>query len=122
LTLIAVLDANVLFPFHVRNLLLHLAVVRVYEPLWSEQIIDEARRNLLKRDRMAEDAWDRVDVLMRRHFSDAYGKGFEGLIDKFELPAENDRHVLALAVHYEADIIVTYTRKIFRLLSLRHWE
>jgi hypothetical protein len=42
----AVLDANVLFPFQLRNLLLHLAVDGLFEPLWSEQIVDECVRNL----------------------------------------------------------------------------
>ena len=30
-----------------------------------------------------------------------------------QLPDEGDRHVLALAVHYEADVIVTWNSKDF---------
>ena len=45
--LIAVLDANVLYPQWLRDMMLTLAAMGYYEPRWSSQIIDEMRRNVL---------------------------------------------------------------------------
>lgn len=45
--LIAVLDANVLYPQWLRDVMLSLAAMGYYEPRWSNQIIEEMRRNVL---------------------------------------------------------------------------
>jgi hypothetical protein len=44
---VAVLDANVLYPARVRDLLLSLAVAGHYQALWTERILDECFNNLL---------------------------------------------------------------------------
>lgn len=103
----AVLDANVLFPFQLRNLLLHLAVDGVFEPLWSEQIVDECVRNLRLRASLTEEQCAHLVGQMRAAFPEAWGAGFEGAADGLALPDEGDRHVIALAVHHEAEFIVT---------------
>ena len=41
---LAVLDANVLYPFQLRNFLLHAAVEDLFDPLWSDEIVDEFSR------------------------------------------------------------------------------
>ncbi len=43
----ALLDANTLYPDPVRDILLHLADVRLFTPKWTEQIHDEWIRSLL---------------------------------------------------------------------------
>ena len=45
---VAVLDACVLYPAPIRDLLLHLATLGLYTPKWTEIIHDEWTRNLLK--------------------------------------------------------------------------
>jgi len=45
---IALLDANVLYPAPLRDYLLHLASLGVYEPIWTAAIQDEWIRNLVK--------------------------------------------------------------------------
>lgn len=44
---IAVLDANVLYPAPVRDILLHIAAKGLYQPKWSSEIQDEWLRNLV---------------------------------------------------------------------------
>jgi len=44
----ALLDANVLYPAPLRDYLLYLAGLGVYEPVWTKAIQDEWIRNLLK--------------------------------------------------------------------------
>lgn len=44
---VAVLDANVLYPYRVRDALLWFAHTGLYRARWTDQIIDEWRRSLL---------------------------------------------------------------------------
>jgi predicted nucleic acid-binding protein len=116
---LAVLDANVLFPFQLRNFLLHLATESLYDPLWSERIVDEFARHLVAGAYVTRDQVVHLIGQMRRVFVDAWGTEYESHIDDFLLPDPDDRHVLALAVHYEAEYIVTLNRKHFPEQVLR---
>ena len=42
-----VLDANVLYPFTLRDTLLRAAAAGLFQAYWSEKILDEATRNLV---------------------------------------------------------------------------
>lgn len=48
----AVLDANVLYPAPLRDLLMRLAVTDLFAARWTERIHDEWIRNLLKTDQI----------------------------------------------------------------------
>lgn len=112
----AVLDANVLFPFSLRDTLLRLAEpapspapVPLYIPLWSERILDEMVRNLVEDGRMDQDQADRLASLMRSAFEEA-AVGEEAIV-ALEGSMTNDpgdRHVLAAAVASGADAIITF--------------
>ncbi|WP_420125121.1 PIN domain-containing protein [Longimicrobium sp.] len=115
----AVLDANVLFPFQLRNLLLHLAVDGLFEPLWSEQIVGECVRNLRLRAGLTDAQCGHLSGQMRAAFPEAWGTGYEGAADGLVLPDEGDRHVIALAVHHEAEFIITRNAKHFPPAVLR---
>ena len=43
---VAVLDANVLYPARLRDLLVRLAIAGLYRARWSERILDECFHNL----------------------------------------------------------------------------
>ena len=110
----AVLDANVLFPFQLRNLLLHLAVDGLFQPLWSEQIVDECVRNLRSNAGLTDAQCTHLVGQMRAGFPEAWSEGFDGAANRLgPLPDEGDRHVIALAVHQEAEFIVTRNLKHF---------
>ena len=104
----AVLDANTLYPFSLRDTLLRLAELELYTPLWSERILDEMRRNLVERQITDEQA-DRLAAAMRGAFEEAEVDAAE--IERLE-PAmtndPNDRHVLAAAVAAGSELIVTF--------------
>ena len=44
----AVLDANVLYPASLRDVLLHAAAAGLYRPHFTDEILEEMRRNLVK--------------------------------------------------------------------------
>ncbi len=66
----AVLDANVLYPFSLRDTLLRLAELELYTPLWSARILEEMRQALLEYGVTAERA-DRLVRRMREAFEEA---------------------------------------------------
>ena len=49
----AIIDADVLYRRHPRNLLVWHALVGLYEPHWSARILTETRSNLIERNRAA---------------------------------------------------------------------
>jgi predicted nucleic acid-binding protein len=105
---VAVLDANVLYPQWLRDLMLTLAAMGHYEPLWSAVIIDEMRRNVL-RDHPDIDPgrFNEVTIAaLRRAFPDAWVSVDDALIAEMD-NEPGDRHVLAAAVAGSANIIVT---------------
>lgn len=104
---LAVLDTNILFPFELRGILLFLASYGLFDPLWSADILEELRRNIIRREIMAEEALERLLDQMRRFFPDSLGIGYEDRVPYLSLPDAGDRHVLALAIEYEAEYIVT---------------
>ena len=111
---IAVLDANVLYPAPLRDFLLRLAEADLFLPKWSDEIHDEWIRNLLKkRTDLKAAQLEKTRQAMDNAFADANVKGFKSLITELHLPDKDDRHVLAVAIKSEASIIVTFNKKDF---------
>ena len=105
----AVLDARVLYPAPLRDLLLWLALTGLYRPRWTTMIHEEWMRSLLKeRPDLARDRLERTRDLMNQAVPDCLVAGYESLIVGLSLPDPDDRHVLAVAIHGSAEIIVTY--------------
>jgi predicted nucleic acid-binding protein len=103
----ALYDANVLYPFEIRDVLMVAARTGVFRVLWSDEILDECARNLIKDGRATQDNMDRMFTAMKKLYPNATVTGFHHLIPSMTCEA-NDRHVLAAAVLAKADVIVTY--------------
>jgi predicted nucleic acid-binding protein len=101
-----VVDANVLFPFTVRDTLLRSAASGYFQIHWSEEILDEATRNLIGSGRMSEDQAAHLMAAMRNAFPEALVRGHEHLIPSMPND-EKDRHVVAAAVCVGAQVVVT---------------
>jgi hypothetical protein len=69
-----VLDANVLYPQWLRDVLLTLAAMGHYEPVWSNRIIEEMRRNVLRNhpDIDPQHFDDTTIAALRRAFPEAW--------------------------------------------------
>ena len=110
----AVLDANVLYPAPLRDYLLHLASLGVYEPIWTAAIQDEWIRNLAKaRPDINRAALEATQRSMDRAFPGSNVTKYESIISSLSLPDPDDRHVLAAAIKSEAQVIVTANLKDF---------
>ncbi|MBG0815488.1 PIN domain-containing protein [Planomonospora sp. ID82291] len=105
--LVVVLDSSVLFPNTLRDVLLTLAENELYRPVWSSAILEEVRRNVLAKRRVAPAAFDRTLRLMSMAFEGAEVEGWEEYVDALTLPDPDDRHVLAAALASSAQVIVT---------------
>jgi predicted nucleic acid-binding protein len=111
---IAILDACVLYPAPIRDLLLHLADANLYTPKWTDKIHDEWTRNLLlNRSDISPHQLHKTTIAMQEAFPDACVSNYEVLIKSIKLPDENDAHVLAAAIRCNADVIVTANLKDF---------
>ena len=107
-----VLDANVLFPFTLRDTLLRSAAAGLYQVYWSEEILEETTRNLIARGRVSEQQAAHLLAAMRRAFPEAVVQGYEVLIPAMPND-EKDRHVAAAAVKAGAQVVVTSNVKDF---------
>ena len=103
-----VLDACVLYPPILREILLGAASAGLYAPLWSERILEEWARATRKLGPAAE-AQARTEVaLTRAAFPRASLAPAPGIERRLQLPDDNDTHVLAVAIAGSADAILTY--------------
>lgn len=106
MALVALLDACVLLPYQLCDLLLRLAEAGMYRPLWSADILDEVERNLVSSfSRSPRQAHRRVQQ-MQTAFSDAAVDDYADLIPLMTNHPK-DRHVAAAAVRGGAAVVVT---------------
>lgn len=115
---VVLLDANVLYPAPLRDLLLQLAYAGLFQARWSADIDNEWTRNLLtaRPELAAQIALTRAT--MHRAIPDALVTGYAARIPGLSLPDPDDRHVLAAAITAAADVIVTFNLKDFPAAAL----
>jgi hypothetical protein len=111
---VALLDACVLYPAQLRDLLLRTAISDLYKARWTDQIHDEWIRNLLKnRQDISPERLARTRRLMNESVPDCLVTGYEPYIGELNLPDPDDRHVLAAAIRCQAGVIVTLNLRDF---------
>lgn len=109
----AVLDACVLYPTVLREILIGAAKAGLYTPLWSDRILEEWARATRKIGPSAE-AMARGEVAMlKQAFPLGAIAAQPGLEARLHLPDENDIHVLAVAIAGSADAIITFNARDF---------
>lgn len=114
-SLVVALDANVLFGYPLCDTLLYAVEAGLYRPAWSETTWEEVARNLKDPGRKRPHTDEGVQRLMnavRRSFPDAFVDGYQPLESDMPVNAK-DRHVAAMAVHAQAQILVIYNLKHF---------
>jgi predicted nucleic acid-binding protein len=107
----ALFDTNVLFGFHLNDVILGMAERGLFRPLWSERILEELSDNLTEHGLPEASAERRISA-MRRAFPDATVSGFDDLIATMTNDPK-DRHVLAAGIRANCEVLVTFNLKDF---------
>lgn len=119
----ALLDANVLYPAPIRDVLVQLATTGIYRARWSADIHREWIEALLRaephRDRRR---LERTRDLMDQTVRDCLITGYQDLASTLTLPDPNDTHVLAAAIVGRCDVIVTRNLKDFPETILQPYD
>jgi hypothetical protein len=117
------LDASVLYPAPVRDLLMHFAVSRLFRARWTRTIHDEWIRALLtNRPDLSRERLERTRELMDAAIPDCLVEGYDELIPNIFLPDPDDRHVLAAAIRANATVIVTTNTRDFPEAALAEFK
>ncbi|MFV2038451.1 MAG: RSP_2648 family PIN domain-containing protein [Paracoccaceae bacterium] len=121
ISLKALLDANVLFPTVMREILLGVAKTGRYQPQWSARILDEWLHAAGKAGAAHRVAAQGEVALLNARWRDAAVAPDPALELSLYLPDPGDRHVLAAAISGACDLIVTQNLKDFpRKLLAEH--
>lgn len=111
---IAICDACVLYPFHLRNILVQVSVDGLYEARWTDAIHDEWMRNLLANNpAIPPDRLQHTRLLMEAALPGARVTGFQHHIGSITLPDPDDRHVVAAGIEARASHILTWNLRDF---------
>lgn len=116
-----VLDTCTLYPAHLRDTLLRLAELGLYQPLWSKDILCELSTNLEVTAQVGAPAVKRLLSEMRGAFPEAQVDGYEDLIESMACHPK-DRHVLAAAVRSKAGAIITFNLSDFPDTAIKPYE
>ncbi len=117
--IIALLDACVLYPAPLRDLLMQLTLADSFRARWTKDIHEEWIRNLLQnRPDLKRHKLEQTRNLMNQNVRDCLVTDYQDLIPTLTLPDPDDRHILAAAITVQANVIVTFNQKDFPIATL----
>lgn len=116
------LDACVLYPTVLREILLAVADEGIFTPLWSDRILEEWARAARKIGPTGEPQARAEIALARARYPDASVIPHDGTVARLWLPDPNDIHVLAAAIDGHADRLVTENLRDFPKGDLLAWD
>lgn len=110
----AVLDADIVFSRVLHELMGRLATgARLFDLVWSEELLDEAKSSLMKRKGLSAEAAQAWVGHMRREFPNG-GVDLAGVPEGLDLASmthdPGDVHVCSLAIAGSADLLFTFDR------------
>jgi predicted nucleic acid-binding protein len=108
-----VLDACVLYPPVLREILVGVAAADLFTPIWSDRILEEWARAARKLGAGAEVDARAAATMLGLRFPKSLCNATNGLETRLHLPDENDIHILATAIVSGADSILTYNARDF---------
>ena len=117
---VALYDACILYPFHLRNIVVQVAVDGLVDARWTNAIHDEWMRNLLTNTPgLSAEHLAATKQLMNVALPEATVADYEKHIQTVKLPDPDDRHVAAAAIEAGASMIVTWNLRDFPVSELR---
>ncbi len=112
------LDACVLYPTVLREILMGCAEEGLFVPVWSARILEEWARATHKLGPGAEDVARGEIAMLRARWPAAETRPREGDLARLSLPDPDDVHVLAAAIAASADAICTFNARDFPKAAL----
>jgi hypothetical protein len=117
---VAVYDACILYPFHLRNVMIQAAVDGLVQPRWTDEIHQGWIRNLMAGTAgIPSDRLQRTRRLMDNALPAATVRAYSVHIPAVSLPDPNDRHVVAAAIASGASMILTWNIQDFPARELK---
>jgi predicted nucleic acid-binding protein len=117
-TMKIVIDACVLYPTVMREIVLGVARIGLFEPVWSARILEEWARAVRKLGNRAEAVARGEIALLRVRWPEAEVNWAPELEASLYLPDSDDRHVLAAAISARASVIMTLNLRDFPVRTL----
>lgn len=115
------LDACVLYPTVIRNLLISVSGEQKWDLIWTEQIFEEWRRASKKINLEAKAQTEAEIAVLKSKYPKSMVNDYEKQIPKLYLPDKNDIHVLAAAIEGNANSIVTLNLRDFPNYELKKY-
>ncbi|MFG6200811.1 PIN domain-containing protein [Nonomuraea sp. JJY05] len=103
-------DTNVLFPFSLMDLMLALTEDAVHVVVWSDHLLEEWERVIVREQHRSAPAAARIGAMIREFFADSRvpEDDYKHLLDRMEGPDLDDCHHMAAAVAGGAQTLVTW--------------
>lgn len=103
-------DTNVLFPFAIMDLLLALSEDGVHEVIWSESLLQEWERVIVREQRRSPASAASITAAIREFFDDSEVPESEYTPLVEEMPGQDpdDRHHMAAAITGRARTLITW--------------
>ena len=118
---VVILDANVLYPFRKRDILLRFYEAGLFRAHWTDEITDEWTRRLIANKPALEPSIMAQLGAMRTAFPEAVIENYQQFTNGLKLPDPGDRHVLAAAIQCGAQHIVTENLRDFPIDLLKDY-
>jgi len=111
---VVVFDACILYPFHLRNIVVQIAVDRLVDARWTDEVHDEWIRSVVAN--MPVIPIERLQItrrLMNDALPGAMVTGYQRHIQTITLPDPYGRHVVAAGIAGGASIVLTWNLRDF---------
>ena len=109
------IDTNVLFPFSVMDLMLALTEDGIHDVMWSDDLLDEWERVIVRERHRSPDAAAAITATIRQFFADTRipVESYRVLVPEADGPDLDDNAHMAAAVAGQVESLVTWNGKDF---------
>lgn len=103
------IDTNVLFPFSVMDLMLALTEDGIHDVIWSDNLLDEWERVIVRERHRSPDAAAAITATIRQFFADTRipVESYQGMVAEVDGPDPDDNAHMAAAVAGQVQSLVT---------------
>jgi excisionase family DNA binding protein len=115
-------DTNVLFPFSVMDLMLALTEDGIHDVMWTDALLDEWERVIVREQRRSPDAAAAITATIRDFFADTRipSESYQSLVAEVDGPDPSDNIHMAAAVAGGVETLITWNERDFSCDFIRN--